>query len=74
MVDLEGNPDTKIATVVSGDHARLPSAYLYSTPSLIEIGFFFKLLSDAVSWSLKTICFPGGRVGDASSKVMTVTW
>ena len=73
MVDLEGDSDTKIASAVSGGHTRLLSTYLYSTPSLITIGFFFKLPSDAVSWRSNLIFFPGGRVGDASSKVKMVT-
>lgn len=73
VVDLEGNPDTKIIRAVSADHAGLLSTYLYSTPSLIEIGCFFKLASDSLLLMSKVIFFPGGKVGDASSRVKTVT-
>lgn len=74
MVHLEGNSNTEIIPAVSAEYVGLPFTYLYSTPSLIEIGFFFKLSSNALSWMLTTIFLPGGRVGELSSKVNTVTW
>lgn len=74
VIDLEGNSDTKITPAVSVGRASLPFAYLYSTPSLIKIGFFFKSPSDALFWRLKAIFLPGGRVEETSSKVKTVTW
>jgi hypothetical protein len=73
VVDLEGDSDTKIAPAVSSDHAGHPLTYLYSTPSLIESGFFCKSASLALSARLKMIFLPGGRVGESSSKVNTVT-
>lgn len=73
VVDLEGNSDTKTTPAVSADHIDLLSTHLYSTPSLIESGFFFKSSSFALSLRLKMIFLPGGRVGESSSKVNTVT-
>jgi len=73
VVDPESNSDTRIMPAVSADRAGRPLTYLYSIPSLIEIGFFFKLSRYALSWMLKPIFLPGGRVGESSSKVTTVT-
>ena len=47
--------------------------HLYSTPSLMMMGFFLVSASLALSARLKTIFFPGGSVGDSSSRVRTVT-
>ena len=49
VVDLESDSNTKATPAVSGDRAGLSLTYLYSTPSLIEIGFFFRCSSNAVS-------------------------
>ena len=74
VVDLEGDSDTTITPAVSAGHASLPFTYLYSTPSLMVTGFFFKLASDVLSRRSKLTFLPGGRVEEASSKVKTVTW
>ena len=73
VVDLEDDSDTKIIPAVSADRAGLSFAYLYSTPSLIETGFFFRFSSNALSWRSKLIFLPGGRVGESSCKATTVT-
>jgi hypothetical protein len=49
-------------------------AYLYSIPSLMTTGFFFKDARLAVSRRLKARRLPGGSVADASSNSRTVTF
>ena len=51
-----------------------PMAHLYSTPSLMVIGFFFVSRSLVVFLRSKTIFLPAGSVGESSSRVRTVTW
>ena len=48
--------------------------YLYSTPSLMWIGFFLISSRCAVSDRLMMIDLPGGRVSERSSSVSIVSW
>lgn len=54
--------------------AKKDDTHLYSTPSLMMIGFFLVSASFAVSASWKISFLPGGSVGESSSRVKTVTW
>lgn len=74
MIDLEGDSDTDITSAVSADRVGHPHTYLYSTPSLMVIGFLAKPATKALSLRLMMIFLPGGRVGESSSSVSTVTW
>lgn len=56
------------------DNGEKGDTHLYSTPSLIIMGFFLVSASFAVSASSKTSFLPGGSVGELSSRVRTVTW
>ena len=53
---------------------RLHATHLYSTPSLMVMGFFLTFTSWEGSWRSRISFLPGGSVGESSSRVSTVTY
>lgn len=55
------------------DDGEEGDTHLYSTPSLMWMGFFLVSASFAVSARSKTSFLPAGSVGESSSRVRTVS-
>lgn len=53
---------------------RSDDTHLYSTPSLMLMGFFLTFVSCEGSWRSRMSFLPGGNVGESSSRVNTVTY